>query len=86
MPPATTLALLAPGASAQTNIVPPDNNYTPAQDVEMGRQAAADARKQLPLMRDDNVTSFVEGHRAAAGPRDSPPSCGIRRFSLRSRS
>ncbi|MCU1385803.1 MAG: yfgC 1 [Acidobacteria bacterium] len=46
--------------SGQTRIVAPDNTYTPAQDVEMGRQAAAEARKTLPLMRDDNVTSFVE--------------------------
>jgi hypothetical protein len=36
---------------AQTQIVPPPNSYTPAQDVEMGRQAAAEARKTLPLMR-----------------------------------
>ena len=47
-------------AHAQTRIVAPDNSYTPAQDVELGRQAAADARKTLPLMRDDNVTSFVQ--------------------------
>ena len=47
-------------AGAQTRVVAPDNKYTPAQDVEMGRQAAADARKQLPVMRDDNVTSFVQ--------------------------
>ena len=57
---AAALAVASTLVSAQTRIVPPDNNYTPAQDVEMGRQAAADARKQLPLMRDDNVTSFVE--------------------------
>ena len=47
-------------AGAQTRVVAPDNKYTPAQDVEMGRQAAADARKHLPVMRDDNVTSFVQ--------------------------
>ena len=47
-------------AGAQTRVVAPDNKYTPAQDVEMGRQAAADARKQLPVMHDDNVTSFVQ--------------------------
>jgi len=31
--------------SAQTRIVPPPNTYTPAQDVEMGRQAAAQAKE-----------------------------------------
>jgi hypothetical protein len=51
----------APMAVAQTQIVPPPNNYTPAQDVEMGRQAASEARKTLPLMRDDHVTSYVQG-------------------------
>jgi hypothetical protein len=45
---------------AQTRVAAPPNNYTPAQDVEMGRKAAADARNTLPLMRDDNVTSFVQ--------------------------
>ena len=32
----------------------------PAQDVELGSKAAADARKTLPVMHDDNVGSFVE--------------------------
>ncbi len=57
---ATALALTTSLAAAQTKVVAPDNKYTPAQDVEMGQKAAADARQQLPLMRDDNVTSFVE--------------------------
>jgi Zn-dependent protease with chaperone function len=47
--------------TAQTRIVPPDNSYTPAQDVELGRQAAAEVRKEMPLLRDDLVTSYVEG-------------------------
>src|SRR3982751_895857 len=46
--------------SAQTRVVPPDNNYTPAQDVELGRQAAGEARQQMPVMKDDAVTSYVE--------------------------
>jgi Zn-dependent protease with chaperone function len=46
--------------SAQTRIPPPPNNYTPAQDVELGRKAAADARQQLPIMHDDAVTSYVD--------------------------
>ena len=44
----------------QTRITPPDNKYTPAQDVELGRDAAAQARRQLPIMKDDAVTSYVE--------------------------
>jgi Zn-dependent protease with chaperone function len=46
--------------NAQTRITPPDNNYTPAQDVELGRQAAAEARQQLPILRDDAVASYVD--------------------------
>jgi Zn-dependent protease with chaperone function len=46
--------------SAQTKVLPPDNKYTPAQDVQLGREAAAEAEKQLPILRDDAVTSYVE--------------------------
>ena len=44
---------------AQTVITPPDNKYTPAQDVELGRQAATEAERQLPMLRDEMVTSWV---------------------------
>jgi beta-barrel assembly-enhancing protease len=54
------MALAATVASAQTQVVPPKNSYTPAQDVELGRQAAAQAEQQLPIMSDDLVTSYVE--------------------------
>src|SRR5437763_12250093 len=47
-------------ASAQTRVVPPKNSYTPAQDVELGRQAAAQAEQQMPIMHDDEVTSYVQ--------------------------
>ena len=58
-----TAALLLSSAlvSAQTKVVAPKNSYTPAQDVELGRQAAAEARQQLPILKDDGVTSFLEG-------------------------
>ena len=46
-------------ASAQTKITAPKNKYTPEQDVQLGREAAAQVEQQLPLLRDDNVTSFV---------------------------
>jgi hypothetical protein len=60
--PTAVAVLLAAGlVSAQTRITPPDNNYTPAQDVELGQKAAADARKQLPILRDDAVSSYIEG-------------------------
>jgi hypothetical protein len=55
------VALSAGVLTAQTRITPPDNKYTPAQDVQLGREAAVEAEKQLPVMRDDEVTSYVEG-------------------------
>src|SRR5438477_2720280 len=45
--------------AAQTVIAPPDNRYTPAEDVELGRQAAAQAEKQLPILRDETATSYL---------------------------
>jgi hypothetical protein len=46
--------------SAQTAITPPENKYTPAQDVELGRQAAQEMRQQLPILDDDEAKSYVE--------------------------
>jgi hypothetical protein len=54
-----TLALVTP--SAQTKIAPDRNKYTPAQDVQLGREAADEAKKQLPMLNDDRVDSYVEG-------------------------
>jgi len=45
---------------AQTRITPPKNNYAPAQDVELGQQAAAEARQQLPILRDDAASSYID--------------------------
>jgi Zn-dependent protease with chaperone function len=52
--------LLSAVVATQTTITPPENKYTPAQDVELGQKAAAEARQQLPIMRDDAVSSYVE--------------------------
>jgi Zn-dependent protease with chaperone function len=57
---AVIVALTAMPLVGQTRVTPPDNKYTPAQDVELGLKAAAEARQQLPLMRDDAVSSYVE--------------------------
>src|SRR5947209_4153962 len=55
------IALVAGSLAAQTRIEPPPNKYSPAEDVELGRQAAAETRQKLPIMRDDAVSSFLEG-------------------------
>ncbi len=54
------LVLAATLVAAQTRITAPPNKYTPAQDVELGMKAAAEVRQQMPVMRDDEVTSYVE--------------------------
>lgn len=46
-------------ASAQTKVSVPKNKYTPQQDVQLGREASAQVEQQLPLLRDDNVNSYV---------------------------
>ena len=62
---------------AQTVITPPANRYSPSQDVELGRQAAAQVEQQLPILRDEDVTSPVAsiGRRLVdAIPPESPAS------------
>ena len=47
-------------AAAQTVITAPKNKYTPAQDVQLGREAAAQADKELPILRDPATTAYLE--------------------------
>jgi hypothetical protein len=65
------LLLSATLVASQEQITPPDNKYTPAQDVELGLQAAGEVRQQMPLMRDDLMSSYVEevGRRLTAAIR-----------------
>jgi len=51
--------LAVSGLGGQTVITPSNNRYTPAEDVELGRQAAEKVEQQLPMLRDDDVTSWV---------------------------
>jgi len=59
----TTIALVAGiGASlvtAQTVIKLPKNKYTPQQDVELGREAAAEVRKQYPIISDEKIATYL---------------------------
>lgn len=52
--------LLSLSLAAQTKIVAPKNRYTPAQDVEVGREAAAEARQQLPMLRNGATGELIE--------------------------
>jgi hypothetical protein len=53
------IALTAAG-TAQTPITAPKNKYSPQEDVEVGRKAAAQVEQQLPLLRNDAVNSLVD--------------------------
>jgi hypothetical protein len=55
----TAVVLSVSLVGAQTKISPPKNKYSPQDDVKLGREAAAQVEQQLPLLRDDNVTSYV---------------------------
>ncbi len=39
-------------AAAQTRIEPHRNSFSPEEDVRLGRQAATEVRRQLPMLND----------------------------------
>jgi Zn-dependent protease with chaperone function len=47
-------------AFAQTKISYHSNKYSPSDDVKLGRQAAAEAEQQLPVMRDSEANAYLE--------------------------
>jgi len=55
-----TFASALATASAQTRITPDRNKYTPAQDVQIGQEAAAEVRRELPILDDERVDDYVE--------------------------
>jgi predicted Zn-dependent protease len=56
---AASLMLSVP-AGAQTRIDPDKNSFSPAQDVELGRRAAAELRRELPIVRDRRMENYVD--------------------------
>ena len=50
----------AAAVTAQTVITPPKNKYTPQQDVELGKEAAAEVRQQYPVISDDQISGYLE--------------------------
>ena len=45
--------------SAQTVVKLPKNRYTPEQDVELGRAAAAEVRQQYPIVEDEKIARYL---------------------------
>jgi len=57
-----TLAIVIACASllpAQTRIVAPENRYPVSEDVKVGKEAAAQATKELPLLNDSRLDQYV---------------------------
>ena len=48
-------------ATGQTQVKAPKNPYSPAKDVELGRQAAAEVERQLPLINDREIDEYIAG-------------------------
>ena len=46
--------------AAQTKITPPKNKYTPEQDVQIGREAAAEVRQQYPVIEDREIRDYLD--------------------------
>lgn len=54
------VALAVTSLTAQTVITPPKNKYTPQQDVQLGQEAAAEVRREYPLITDPEIASYLE--------------------------
>lgn len=54
------IAMMPLAAFAQTKIVYHNNKYKLTDDVKLGRQAAAEAEQQFPLLHDAEVDAYVE--------------------------
>jgi predicted Zn-dependent protease len=70
---ALVVSLSSTSAWAQTRIVAPPNKYSTRDDIRLGREAAAQVRRELPLLNDSRVDGYVEavGRRLVGG---IPPS------------
>jgi len=53
------LAVAVTDLLAQTAIKPPKNKYTPKQDVEIGREAAAEVRQEYPIIENQQINKYL---------------------------
>jgi hypothetical protein len=57
---ALVITLAATSVAAQTKVTPPNNKYTPEQDVQIGREAASEVRDQYPIINDSQVRNYLD--------------------------
>ena len=53
------LAMCVTAPMAQTAIKLPKNKYTPEQDVQLGREAAAEVRQQYPIISNERIATYL---------------------------
>ena len=58
---AAVALVLTATLTAQTAIKPPKNRYKPEDDVKLGREAAAEVRKQYPVIDDGQIKNYLDG-------------------------
>ena len=56
---ATSAAETRTTPSGQAVITAPKNKYSPKDDVQLGREAAQQVEKELPVLRDEQVNSYL---------------------------
>jgi len=56
---ALVLSVWTTALVAQTEIKLPKNKFTPQQDVELGREAAAEVRKQYPIIENEKIAHYL---------------------------
>jgi Zn-dependent protease with chaperone function len=56
---AASVAAFVVTTVAQTAVVAPKNKYSPADDVKLGQEAAQQVEKELPVMRDAQINSYL---------------------------
>jgi len=54
------LAAFVSTAVAQTPVTAPKNKYNPADDVKLGREAAQQVDREMPVMRDSQINNYLE--------------------------
>ena len=55
-----SMLVLPIGVWGQTRVVAPKNPYSLAKDVQLGRQAASEVERQMPILNDSEVQYYVE--------------------------
>ncbi len=54
------LTMCALTVTGQTKITPPKNKYTPEQDVQLGREAAEEVRREYPVIEDGQIKEYLD--------------------------